>query len=371
MNKWRKVTWSEVLSIKNGKNQKNVVNPDGIYPIYGSGGIMGYANDFLCIEGTTIIGRKGSINKPIYVEEKFWNVDTAFGLCAGDKLDKKFLYYFCTTYNFLKHNKATTLPSLTKADLLKIQIPLPPLSTQKKIATILDTADTYRQKTKALIEKYDALAQSLFLDMFGDSRFNDKKWQIHNLDSICYHIIDCPHSTPKYEDFITDYPCIRTTELRNGKIDWTSMKYLNREEYLKRTKRLAPQEGDIIYGREGSFGEAAIVPSALKFSLGQRVMLFRPNVEFVTSIFLHAVIRSPGVYYQALRVNTGSTVGHVNVKDIKNFKIIVPPFILQNQFADRIQLIEQQKHQAQASLQKAENLFNSLLQKAFSGELVG
>jgi len=86
---WKQVLWDEVLYIKNGKNQKKVMSDDGVYPIYGSGGIMGYANDFLCEAGTTIIGRKGSINKPIYVEEKFWNVDTAFGLCPGEKLDNR------------------------------------------------------------------------------------------------------------------------------------------------------------------------------------------------------------------------------------------------------------------------------------------
>jgi len=72
----------------------------------------------------------------------------------------RFFYYFCITYNFLKHNKATTLPSLTKTDLLKIKIPLPPLTEQKKIAEILDAADSLRQKDQQLIEHYTALSQS-------------------------------------------------------------------------------------------------------------------------------------------------------------------------------------------------------------------
>ena len=95
MREWDVAFWQDVLTIRNGKNQKKVANPNGLYPIYGSGGIMGYADDYLCEEGTTVIGRKGSINNPIYVQEKFWNVDTAFGLCAKEMLDKKFLYYFC------------------------------------------------------------------------------------------------------------------------------------------------------------------------------------------------------------------------------------------------------------------------------------
>ena len=64
--------FSEILTIKNGKNQKKIENPFGKYPIYGSGGIIGYGNDYICDKNTIIIGRKGNINKPLYVEEPFW-----------------------------------------------------------------------------------------------------------------------------------------------------------------------------------------------------------------------------------------------------------------------------------------------------------
>ena len=92
-NGWEKVKFIDVCDIISGKNQKNVVNESGSYPIYGSGGIMGYADEYLCDEGTTIIGRKGTINKPIYVKEKFWNVDTAFGLSPYHIVNKKLFYY--------------------------------------------------------------------------------------------------------------------------------------------------------------------------------------------------------------------------------------------------------------------------------------
>ncbi len=135
---WKKVYWSDILTIKNGKNQKAVIDENGQYPIYGSGGIMAYANDYLCSEYTTIIGRKGTINKPIFVTTKFWNVDTAFGLCPSDKILPKLLYFFCLSFNFLKLNKSTTLPSLSKSNLLKIQTPLPPLAEQNKIVNKLN-----------------------------------------------------------------------------------------------------------------------------------------------------------------------------------------------------------------------------------------
>ena len=109
MNLWydNKMIFGDVLEIKNGKNQKAVENPKGAYPIYGSGGIMGYADDYICKADTVVIGRKGSINNPIYVEEPFWNVDTAFGLEARqDVLKPRYLYYFCKKFDFERLNKA-------------------------------------------------------------------------------------------------------------------------------------------------------------------------------------------------------------------------------------------------------------------------
>ena len=130
--------WSEILKIISGKNQKMVNNPQGKYPIYGSGGAIGKADEYLCEAGTTIIGRKGTINSPIFVNERFWNVDTAFGLCPGDELIPKYLYFFCMLYNFNELDKSTTIPSLAKRDLLNIEMFVPTLSEQERIVSQIE-----------------------------------------------------------------------------------------------------------------------------------------------------------------------------------------------------------------------------------------
>ena len=110
-----------------------MVDPNGIYPIYGSGGIMGYANDYLCPEHCTIIGRKGTINNPILVETKFWNVDTAFGMSPNKSIDYHYFHFFCESFDFTSLDKSTTLPSLTKTNIELIDIPLPPRQEQSRI----------------------------------------------------------------------------------------------------------------------------------------------------------------------------------------------------------------------------------------------
>ena len=126
--------WKDVLDIFNGKDYKAVQVDQGGYPVYGSGGIIARANDYICPAGTIIIGRKGSINNPILVNEKFWNVDTAFGIVPKEIINISYLYYFCKQYNFNYLNKATTLPSLTKRDLLEIEINIPDLEEQVKFS---------------------------------------------------------------------------------------------------------------------------------------------------------------------------------------------------------------------------------------------
>ena len=126
--------WKDVLDIFNGKDYKAVQVDKGGYPVYGSGGIIARANDYICPAGTIIIGRKGSINNPILVNEKFWNVDTAFGIVPKEIINISYLYYFCKQYNFNNLNKATTLPSLTKRDLLEIEINIPDLEEQVKFS---------------------------------------------------------------------------------------------------------------------------------------------------------------------------------------------------------------------------------------------
>ena len=142
--------WSDVLAIRNGRNQKTVECDGGKFPICGSGGEMGRASSFITKGDSVIIGRKGNINNPILMREPFWNVDTAFGLEPNNKvLTVEYLYNFCKWFDFEKLNKAVTIPSLTKADLLKLDMPLPPLPLQQQFADFVAQVDKLRFDPKS------------------------------------------------------------------------------------------------------------------------------------------------------------------------------------------------------------------------------
>ena len=148
---WAICKMKHITSITNGKSQKNVETLNGIYPIYGSCGVIGRANQYLCIAGSTIIGRKGTINNPIFVEEHFWNVDTAFGLKANDAILDKYLYYFCLSFDFSKLDKSTAMPSLTKTSIGNVLIPIPPYKEQERIVAKIDMVlDTMNEILRAV-----------------------------------------------------------------------------------------------------------------------------------------------------------------------------------------------------------------------------
>ena len=286
-------------------------------------------------------------------------------------INSRYLFW----YLFSSHIKGSTLKYQNKTTGIinlqlerfcnELEVPLPPLEVQKQIADTLDKADELRKKDTLLLKKYDELAQSIFYDMFGDLEHNEKNWDTKVLRDLCDEIVDCPHTTPIHSSNITEYPCIRTSELINGFIRWSSMKYVGLEEYNKRTLRLKPQAGDIVYGREGSFGEAVILPKGCKMCLGQRTMLLRPN-DKITNYFLWYQLRGDFVYSQALKMNCGATVGHVNVKDIKAFTIILPPLDIQKKFELVINNLIKSREASIMNIDKSETLFNGLLNSYFS-----
>nr|WP_301003301.1 restriction endonuclease subunit S [Pseudoalteromonas sp.] len=164
---WEVKSWKDVLSIVNGKNQKAVLSKNGAYPIMGSGGEMGRASDYLTPQNSVIIGRKGNINKPILVKENFWNVDTAFGLVPEPSmLSFNYLYWFCKFFDFERLNKAVTIPSLTKVDLLQISIPLPDISKQISFDKIVNKIELIISKnihsSQSTNDIFNSLSQKAF-----------------------------------------------------------------------------------------------------------------------------------------------------------------------------------------------------------------
>ena len=339
--------FSEVLTIVNGRNQKQVVCDDGKYPIYGSGGIMGYANDYICKAETVVIGRKGSINKPIFVETPFWNVDTAFGLCANsEKLNPKYLYYFCEKFDFEKLNTTVTIPSLTKSNLLNVEIPLPNLEKQKQIVELLDKVTSLIFLRKQQLAKLDELVKARFVEMFGDPVSNPMGWKRVRFDSISENLDSkrVPVTESDRKDGV--YPYYGAS----GIVDWIN-DYIFDEDIL-----LVSEDGANLLMRSTPI--AFSVSGKSWVNNHAHVVRFH---DFATQKFIE-------VYFSLIDISeyiTGTAQPKLNQAKLNTMLFCWPPLSLQKQFAAFVERVDQQKQTVQQSLEKLELMKKALMQEYF------
>lgn len=154
--------WKEVVDIINGKDYKTVQVEQGGYPVYGTGGEMARASEYLSPENSILLGRKGTIDKPLLIKEKYWNVDTAFAAVPdANYLNYIYFYWHCKTIDFKTLNKGTTLPSTTKVDLLELWIRIPEMGKQKEFASIVNQADKSISELRKSIDAIDKVIKSL------------------------------------------------------------------------------------------------------------------------------------------------------------------------------------------------------------------
>ena len=350
--------FSDVLTIINGKNQSKVENPNGKYPIYGSGGVMGYADDYICEAQTVIIGRKGSINKPIFVETPFWNVDTAFGLKANkDVLLPKYLYYFCEHFDFEKLNTTVTIPSLTKANLLNIEMELPIIEKQQEIVVQLDKVECIISLRKQQLSKLDELVKSRFIEMFGDC---ETKVLIGEVISISRGASPRPISA-----YITD-DADGINWIKIGDVSENSLYITQTEEKITcegaRKSRMV-HKGDFILSNSMSFGRPYIL--RIDGCVHDGWLIISNFRNTFNELYLYYAIRDDEVQNQFSGKVNGATVKNLNSDLVKSTRIKVPPMHKQEQFAAFVEQIDKSKLAIQKSLEKLETLKKALMQKYF------
>lgn len=366
--------WKEVLEIKSGKNQKDVADINGCYPIYGSGGIIGYSKEYLCPAGTTIIGRKGTINSPLYVNEPFWNVDTAFGLIPSQQLVSKYLYYFCCYFNFKALDKSTTIPSLAKRDLENVEMPVPPLDEQtcivahiEELFSELDKAVDTLKTTKEQLEVYrqavmkDAFQEKESIIRLGDAIEKPRYGTSKKCDYLC-----TANSTA-----VLRIPNIDT---KNGRVDSSDLKYAEFNE--KEFEQLSLKNGDILIIRSnGSIslvGSSAIIRKCDtdKTYAGYLMRLRILNKEKLLPKYLLYYLSSPDArrYIESVAKST-SGVNNINSQEISKLCVPLSSIEKQEKTVAEIEMKLSVYHEIEKSvdtvLVQADAMRQSILKQAF------
>jgi type I restriction enzyme S subunit len=382
-NSWVYCTFDDVLIIVSGKNQKQVENHTGAYPIYGSGGVMGRANDYLCDAGTTIIGRKGTINSPIYIKEKFWNVDTAFGL-SPVYIDSKLLYFFCVSYNFKKLDKSTTIPSLAKTDLLQIEIPLPPLAEQHrivaKIEELFSELDKGIETLKTAQQQLKVYRQAVLKYAFEGKLTNPdvKEGELPEgwvkttvkqfAESIQYGYTESSSKEvigPKF---------LRITDIQDNKVKWSSVPYCKIDNSEKSKYLL--KDGDLVFARTGAtVGKSFLIKGQIPESVFASYLIRVRFPKEVSDFYVWFYFQSPFYWQQIIDKSVGTGQPNVNGTRLGELEVIFPKSLKEQNFIvqeieSRLSVCDKIEESIEQGLQQAEALRQSILKKAFEGKLV-
>lgn len=372
---WKTEKLNDVCIIDYGTRVVRKKDGGSIYPVYGGGGAT-FKMDTFNRENCLVVARFAMSEQCTrFVSGKFFLNDSGLTVSPKDTiLSQNFLNWILIANNNLIYSfgKGSAQKNLDMEEFrsMKISYPTNP-SEQQRIVEILDTEFEKIDVLKANAEKNLQNAKDLFQAALKKEIYSDITQPLIDL---CESIIDCPHSTPIKSSTKTDYPCIRTSELGMGIIIWPSMQYVSKDEYQKRIGRLTPRYEDIVYGREGTIGNAIMIPKDYHFCLGQRTTLFRPNKSIVNPQYLLYCVISPFVYKQAMEKNTGCGVAHVNVADIKQFKIPMGRTIKEQQsivfkldeISNNCSALQDNYTQ---TIALCDDLKQALLRKAFSGEL--
>ncbi|MFA0221551.1 restriction endonuclease subunit S [Vibrio splendidus] len=266
-----------------------------------------------------------------------------------------FLPFFMQSDVFMSRAIAISEGSLSPTIKWKIlaeqKFKMPSLKAQIKLVELFKGVRRAEALTSELIcdveKSLSSFIDGLIIKNQGNrAHVNDHKspqsevtlWDEYTLQNACELIIDCKNRTPRFSD--SGFPVLRTSNIRNGVINWSEMKYTTEEDFETWTERGKPQKGDLIITREAPIGEVCLVPADTDICMGQRMMLFRTNSGIISEEFLRYFCMSKYFQRQLLALANGSTVGHVRVGDLKKAKILVPAIDIQKRIVEAMSTLE-------------------------------
>lgn len=262
--------------------------------------------------------------------------------------------------------RATTADNFPIDKLLDLEIKLPSVEQQRRIAAILDHADALRAKRRQALAHLDALNLSIFRDMFGDVRANERGWTAATVEDVAERVTDGEHKTPRRSD--SGVPLLSARNVRDGWIDFDRTDFVDEEEFATLSRRIEPHPGDVLISCSGTIGRVAQVRERARFAMVRSAALVRPDAS-VHPTFLEQVLASPTL--KAIMVSQANSSAQANLfqNQIKRLPIVIPPLDLQNEFARLVDAVSTERTAVVAAEAADDELFNSLQSRAFRGEL--
>ena len=314
-----------------------------------------------------------NLNGVAIVPPRYDNQIASTGFCVlrsdTKQLDSNYLFYFTQTGSFVSHltelSTGAGYPAVSDEDILDTQIPLPPLTEQKRIASLLARADRLRQLRRTAHDLSDSVLQSVFLEMFGHVRVNDKKWELAKFEDVCESrlgkMLDEKKQTGKNKR-----PYLRNFNVQWHRLDLSDVAEMDFDKKDRKEFRL--EYGDVLICEGGEVGRATIWRNEIEECYFQKALhRARPNLKIANPEYI--------VHLLWLMAQTGGlgdftsqvTIAHLTGEKLKELVIPVPPLSLQEEFAGVVARVEALRSRMSEAARQVEELFESLLAEAFSG----
>ena len=349
---WKICRLKDYAHICNGRDYSEVLDENGDYPVIGSGGQFAKACEPLYQKESVLLGRKGTIDKPLFVDYPFWTVDTMYYTEIKENVSAKYFYYLCTQIEFDFYQYGSAVPSMTQRDLYNVNFPYPTLDEQRRIANYLDRKcsqiDTIIAQQQEVIEKLKAYKLSVITEAVTKGQNPDVPMKDSGVEWIgeipdFWNVVPlktCSDILPGYAFSSDDFDTENGTALLRGinvtpnGIRWEDVVYWNKPitEQLQVFELVA---GDIVVGLDrpwvsGGTRVCWVTQKDLPALLLQRVCRIRAK-ENIDSRWIYHWIASKS-FQEALSIETtGVSVPHISTKQIEQFSITLPPIEVQHQ----------------------------------------
>jgi type I restriction enzyme, S subunit len=347
---------------------------DGQYPYYGANGQQGTIDDFIFDEPLVLLaedgGNFGQEGRTVAykVEGKCWVNNHAHVLRPKNNIDINFLLRHLEYYDVTPYITGTTRGKLTKDAASRIELVLPPLPEQKRIAAILDKADAIRRKRQQAVKLTEELLRSVFLDMFGDPVTNPKGWKEVTIRDL---VTEVKYGTSDKASYEGKYPILRMNNITyKGGWDFRDLKRINMPE--KELPKYLVCKGDILFNRTNSkalVGKTAVYRQDEPMIYAGYLIRVRPNQQNNSEYIAAYLNLSHGKKILENMCKNIVGMANINAQEFQDIPILQPPSELQNQYAVLVHSVEKAKEKLIASSEVTNSLFTSLLQRAFRGEL--
>lgn len=376
---WKVNKLKNILEVCYGKSQKEVETENGIYKILGTGGVIGYTNEYLWNKPSVLIGRKGTIDKPMYIEEPFWTVDTLFYTKINNENNVKWIYYYLNNIDLKKYNEATGVPSLSVNNLNNIKVITPSLKEQEKIAEILSTVDEQIENTEKLIQKNQELKKGLMQQLLtkgiGHKEFKEtelgeipKEWEVKKIGEISDFCSNgfVGTATPYYSEKGTFY--LMSNNVRENKIDTRNMIKVN-DKFVSLYPRSKIYKDDMLTVQSGHIGTSCVVTQEYDNCNCHALIITRFKKRFVDSNFISYYLNSDKGKDRLSSIFVGSTIKHINVKDLVKFFVPVPEIYEQRKIVSILSSLDGKIEQYRNKKEKLEEMKKGLMQQLLKGKI--